>query len=112
MRNDTQYPDLHKQLYDKLNEVGALNIVCLPSHKSDAMKRFEQLKEDRNEMYKSMEEVYDLYMHLYLGFNTELNLEPIGHYLFQDKNYTRYDMDDTPLEYLEAYCREVVKEHL
>jgi len=49
------------QISSRVQNLNGLEIICCPYSKMDYLARFETIKAERQEMYGSMEQVYDLY---------------------------------------------------
>jgi len=107
MRGGSEYPELHKKLCDRIEEVGGLNIVCMPTNIKKGITRFNKLKEERQELFDNIEKVFHVYDALYNGgvypFNTQSNFltsltfEPLKY----KTNFIDYDMDFWELKDLE-----------
>ncbi len=99
IREGSEYPDLHKKLFDRIKEVKALNIFCFPNHIKRGLERFEELKSERPEHYDNIEQVFYMYFNLYYGgvyafqkptdFLNRLTSRP----LFTEFSYMRYDFE-------------------
>jgi len=79
-REGTKYKGMHESVIRKLNEIGAMLVLCLPEDKERYLKHFDSLKEDREEMYTTMDEIYKAY-----------EFETI-HGTYFPKKYLRYDL--------------------
>jgi len=78
-RKGTNFKGYHNKICDMLENINALNVVCLPSDRIKYKEHFYGLVKKRNEMFHTkMPYIYDAYCYLYWGENT---------FSFKDEEY-------------------------
>ena len=84
----------------KMNSVFDKIVVCLPENKNLYLKKFNDVKKTRFELYEDMTKVYDLYDYLLSGKNS----------LFKRKNVFRYDMFNCSTFNVDDYINKLLED--
>lgn len=117
-RIGTQYPDLAGKCFNRLAEMNACYVFCVPFTERttiNLLSRFDQLRNERPEMYDTMADCISAFQTIIMGesvhgkykFNTKENKSPFieeGPLVPRIRNYQMYDIEfDPEYEDLDAF---------
>ncbi len=118
-RNGTNWPLLHETCDRMLLNNNAYNVICMPNDPRRGIERFNKLKTERDEMYDSIDNVFDYYYAIYWGtqkgivdnsFKSEYaNMIINSGGLVRRNDFISYDfeMDGSDLK---QYCASILRE--